>query len=314
MLSSLLITLATISIGFLSGVVLRTVRPSYISQLNFWCSRLAIQGAIPFSLLLAIWQLEHVAASFFLLAIAGTVVILSGGALAWGWGRYFKLSRPELGAYIPAGLFMNLGAVGIFCVYIFLGENGLALVPFYKLFEEVIYFTIAFPLAARMGTRQQSTPRPFWRDPLLLTTVTAVTTGFILNLSGVPRPAVMAHVNTVIVPLGTYLLMISVGLVFRLQGMHGYWRPALALALSRAIVGPLCAVAITGALGFFSVQQGLPVKVALMLAVMPTAFLSLLPPALYGVNQHIANTSWLASSLLFFVTFPCALWVMQHWL
>lgn len=312
MLSALITTITIIIVGFLSGALLRRRVPAYLGQINFWCTRLAVQGAIPFSLLLAIWQLEEIKGQLFLLTIIGTAVILSGGLIAWLLGRYLNLTQLQMGAYIPTGFFMNLGAVGVFCVFAVLGEDGLALVPFYKLFEEVIYFTIAFPLAARLGTRAKASPRPFWRDPFLLTTLSAVSIGFILNLMGIPRPEILAHVSGIVVPLGTYLLMISVGLVFEFRGMKGLWRPALGMAIIRTLVGPTLVLTLSTLLGLWQINQGLPVKVALLLSIMPTAFLSLLPPVLYGVDQKIANTSWFASSLVFLAAFPFALLLLQQ--
>lgn len=206
---------------------------------------------------------------------------------------------------------MNIGAIGSFRVYLFLGENGLALVPLYKLFEEVIYYAIAFPIAKYFGQQSQSIRRPFWQDPFLLTTITAVSIGFILNLSGIIRPHWMSSINAFFVPLGTYLLMVSAGLVFRLTDINGLIKPAILLALSRTLISPLLVLALSSILGLWSVYGGIAVKVAFLLSFMPTAFLSLVPPAIYGVDQKIANSCWLVSSLWFLIMLPLALFTLN---
>lgn len=311
MLLALFTTIAIILAGFLSGALLRHLLPDRVKQLNFWCTRLALQGAIPLSLLAAIWQLQHLSWKLLLLTIIGSVVLLSGGGLAALLARLLKLNRNQTGAYIPAGMFMNIGAVGVFCVYLFLGEDGLALVPLYKLFEEVIYYSIAFPLAQRFGKSSQQATRPFWLDPFLLTTLSAVTLGFILNFSGLTRPLWIGHIMQFIVPMGTYLLMISVGLVFRFTDISGLMRPALTLTISRSFLGPILVLLLATLFHLWDDSGILLVKVAFLLSVMPTAFLSLLPPVIYGVDQKIANSYWLISSIWFLLTFPIALLLLR---
>ncbi|MFM2482332.1 hypothetical protein [Celerinatantimonas sp. YJH-8] len=311
MLTALVTTVTIILMGFISGAILRHMFPNQVQRLNFWCTRLALQGAIPLSLLAAIWQLHHLSWQLFLLTIVGSLILLSGGGLAAFLAKWLKLSPSQTGAYIPAGMFMNIGAIGCFCVYLFLGEDGLALVPLYKLFEEVIYYSIAFPIARRLGQYSQQKQRPFWLDPFLLTTLSAVSAGFILNGSGLARPLWISDVMQFIVPLGTYLLMITVGLVFRFTDITGLLRPALTLAISRSILGPILVIILAYLFQLWGIHQGLLVKVALLLSVMPTAFLSLLPPVIYGVDQKIANSYWLISSLWFLFIFPIVLLLMH---
>lgn len=311
MLIALLSTLAIIIVGFTSGIFLRRQFPQKNVYLSIWCTRFALQGAIPISLLLAIWQLQHLSVELFLLTIIGSSVILIGGPTAALLAKILNLSRSQTGAYIPIGFFMNIGAIGSFCVYLFFGENGLALVPLYKLFEEVIYYAIAFPIAKHFGHQSKSIRQPFWQDPFLLTTLSAVSIGFILNLSGILRPHWMSSISAFFVPLGTCLLMMSAGLVFRLTDINGLIKPAISLAVSRTIISPLLVIVLASALGLWSVYGGIAVKVAFLLAFMPTAFLSLVPPVIYGVDQKIANSCWLVSSLWFLITLPLALFAMK---
>lgn len=310
MLFSLLTTLAIIIIGFALGKGLSYYFPQYINQLSLYATKVALQVTIPLSLLSAIWQLKHLQPQLFLITVVGSVVIFIGGPLAACVTAPMKLTRQQRGALIPGGFFMNIGAIGTLCVFLFLGDDGLALVPLYKLFEEVIYYTIAFPIARRFGESHMAKPRALWKDPFLLSTLGAVSCGFILNITNIPRPIWMADLNTYLVPAGTLLLMISAGLVFRITDAKGLFKKTFTLVLARTLLSPLLALGLSYGLGLQAIAGGLPVKVSFILAWMPTAFLCLLPPVLYGVDQKIANTYWLVSSLWFFLMLPVAMFFL----
>ena len=122
-------------------------------------------------------------------------------------------------------------------VFVFLGEEGFAYVPLYKLFEEIVYFVIGFPIAKRFsvapgrpegrerrGAAENRPERCLRRGRVRLDPV-----GGALNLAGVERPEVVRVLSTAMVPLGTFLLLVSIGMSMKFSSVTGYRRECVAL-------------------------------------------------------------------------------------
>ncbi|RKF21528.1 hypothetical protein DBZ36_02445 [Alginatibacterium sediminis] len=311
MLHALLFTIAVIVSGFTLGQILQFKYPQHQRTLSLLFTRIALVFAIPLSLFSAMWQLPDLDPSLLKLPIVGLLTIASGGVLAWIVAGKLKLNSEQKGALIPVGTFMNIGAVGSLCVYLFLGESGLALVPIYKLFEELIYFGVIFPMVRAMGSFDKGKRKPFWQDPILITSLSAVALGFLLNQLQIPRPDFMATVTSIAVPLGSFSLICSVGLVFKIARLSRWRNLGLGLAVSRMILCPLVAMASVWVFGLWNSLDGLVLQVAFLLACMPTGFMSVLPPVLFGLDQELANTGWFYSTLVFLFSLPLIMLVVS---
>ncbi len=89
------------------------------------------------------------------------------------------------------GFFTNLGAIGGLVTFVFLGEEGYAYVPLFKLFEDMVYYGVGFPVARLYSdaktTGAVSLGARLAHDPFLLVSIFSLTTGATLNLLDVPR-------------------------------------------------------------------------------------------------------------------------------
>lgn len=240
----------------------------------------------------------------------GVTVLMAGGLLALAAARPLNLDRPQTGSFFACGSFTNLGAIGALVVYVFLGEAGYALVPLYKLFEEVVYFTVGFPITKYFsaGARSRETPwerlRQVFRDVFVLAALGAITVGGLLNLLEVPRPAVFTTINAVFIPLGTFVLLTSIGLAMRFASVREFVPACLAVMGIKFLALPALGAGLALALGFRQIDSGLPFKVVLILASMPVAFVALIPPSLYDLDLDLANACWLATTLGLVLVLP----------
>ena len=124
--------------------------------------------------------------------------------LARAWG----LNRKQTGSYFACGSFSNIGSIGALVVFVFLGEEGFAYVPLYKLFEEVVYFAIGFPVAkgfslAPGADRAESVAvrlKAILGDVFVAAAFVSIAAGGALNLAGVERPEVLRVLSTAMVP------------------------------------------------------------------------------------------------------------------
>ena len=56
-------------------------------------------------------------------------------------------------------------------------------------------------------------------------------------------------------------------------------------------------------MGYGEIENGLPLKVVVILTTMPVAFSALIPPSIYDLDLDLANACW-------FFTTACLIWVL----
>jgi predicted permease len=300
-----------ICIGFIVGQILGRFWPALTVLVRQVSVSIALRICIPTSILVAIWQLPVLSWNAAALPVVGTLFLLSGFVVGFVLSKLFKLAPIQQAVFAPAAGFTNIGAVGALVVLVYLGESGLALLPLFKLFEEFVYFALFFPYAAKFSPMKQVQHRVWWKDRVLQTMMLALIIGLFLNLSSVTRPQWMGSLSGFLVPLGTFSLMISVGLVFRFGSMLKYWREAAALALAKQFLLPLVVIGLVLLTGQVSAYDGLFLKVSVLIAMMPMAFIVLLPAAMYQLDQDLANACWLVNLILFLMVVPFMPWLLS---
>jgi predicted permease len=125
----------------------------------------------PVAIVGALWVVKIESIRLAALPFNGLFAILSGGALALVAAKLLQLEPRKTGRCMVVALLTNIGSIGALICFIFLGEQGFALVPIYKLFEELSYYSIGFPLpsitAARKPRKRQWTESRAWEKILL---------------------------------------------------------------------------------------------------------------------------------------------------
>jgi len=293
-----------IILGFLTGQILYRKAPNHLDPIRTFTVFLAMRFTIPLSVMLAIWQLKAQSWVFAWLPAIGVAFLTSGFCIGWIVSKIYKLKGVQHAVVAPAGSFTNMGAIGALVVFLYLGETGFALVPLFKLLEEFIYFGFLFPYAGRFSTLDNIKKRAIWKDPTLIAMFIALSSGAILNLADVVRPDWFKSITSVLIPTGTFSMMISIGLVFRFKAILQHWRVALTLALSKQLLLPCVVFGLVMLTGQAHAYNGLILEVAVVLSAMPIAFLVILPAAIYKLDQDLANSCWVISSLLFLAMLP----------
>jgi len=302
---------SVICLGFLVGQILGRKLPNRTAGIRQVTVFIALRISIPTSILLAIWQLHELNWQAAALPVIGTLFLLSGFGLGFVLSKMFGMTPIQRAVYAPAAGFTNIGAVGALVVLVFLGESGLALLPLFKLLEEFVYFALFFPYAAKFSPTDKVQRRVWWQDRILQTMMVALIVGLVLNVTHVSRPIWMGSMSGVLVPLGTFSLMISVGLVFRFGSMLKYWREALVMALAKQFILPLLVLGMVFLSGQMTAFDGLLVQVFVLIAMMPMAFIVLLPAALYQLDQDLANACWLVNLIVFLSVLPFMPWFLS---
>jgi len=96
----------------------------------------------------------------------------------------------------------------------------------------------------------------------------------------------------------------------RFRRVRGYLRESAAVAAIKFALVPILATALAHSAGLGTVEDGLPLKVVLILSSMPVAFNALIPPSIYDLDLDLANSCWLVTTALLIVVLPIQLWLV----
>jgi len=264
----------------------------------------------PITIVGAVWTIRMNDRRLIAFPVLEVFAILLGGFLAIGASKILKLERRKTGSMFACGFFTNTLSIGGLVCFVFLGEMGFALVAFYRIFEESMYYGVGFPMAKLYST---DTPeKDTWQDKLkrlgtdtfVLVSLGSLFTGGLLNLSGLKRPEIYQTINSVLIPLGTLAFLISIGLAMRIRKIQDYLKECVAVSAVKFLIVPVILTLAAFLLGYGEIDDGLPLKVVMILSSMPVAFTSLVPPSLYDLDIDLANSCWLFSTSLLIVVLP----------
>jgi len=309
--------------GLLSGYCVqilvqrgRLCLPLPIDDLRKLLQKIALLFVNPVAIVGAIWVVSIRDLRLVALPFNGLFALLCGGVLALLAARLLALEPRKTGAMFGCGSFTNIGSIGALICFVFLGETGFALVPIYKLFEELSYYSVGFPIAkyySGSGKDEQISQRlkGLARDPFIIVALSSIILGGILNVSGVMRPTVFKSIVAVCVPLGTILLLASIGMALKFHRVQDYIKECVAVSLIKFICVPVLSVSMAYLMGFGTIDNGLPLKVVVILSSMPVAFNALIPPSIYDLDLDLANSCWFFTTSLLVVVLPVLLLVVS---
>lgn len=310
LLFSLLLILTGLICGYLWQLWLKKTNIEHektIPAIRKTLQKIGLLFVMPISFVAAVWVVSFADVRVVFLPLVGACALLLGGILGLGAATLLRLDGRAKGTLYCCGSFTNIGSIGALVAFVFLGETGFGLVALYKMFEEITYYTIGFPIARYYsGSSDQGTfgKRLFEisKDPFLRAAVAAFICGLTLNLSGLERPSYFETINSFLVPAGTFILLLSIGLGMRFSSVTNYYIEGLCVALIKFLLVPLLAVSSAFLLGFNEIDNALPLKVVLIASSMPVAFTALVAASIYDLDLDLANSCWLITTgALFFI-------------
>jgi predicted permease len=296
----------------------RRTRPQRpIDTLRKLLQRGALLIVNPIAIMGAVWIVPVGSIQLAVLPFIGVFALLAGGLLALAAAKILRLGPKQTGALFGCGSFTNIGSIGALVCFVVLGEVGFAMVPIYKMFEELFYYAVGFPIAkyfsgkGAVGDGAVRRINGLLRDPFILTALGGIVLGGLLNASGLERPTFYGVLNRILVPLGTVMLLTSIGLAMRFRRVRDYVKECSVIAMIKHAVVPMLATALAWSLGLGTAEGGLPLKVVLILSSMPVAFNALIPPSIYDLDLDLANSCWFFTTALLIVVLPLQLWVVS---
>jgi len=292
--------------------------PFKIRSLRKTLQKIALLFINPITFIGAIWVVNLNDLKLIALPIIGITALVLGGFVALLFSKMQNMTREQTGAYIVAGGFTNIGSIGGLLCYIFLGEAGFALVSFYSLLELISYYGFGFPIAKSYSSEVFLIERFLLRlkkllvDPYMLVAFGSITIGFFLNISGIKRPVFYESINAFFIPIGSILLLTSIGMAIHFGRIWKYIKESMLIVLIKFVIVPVVATTLAYLIGFGEIDKGLPLKTVLILSSMPVGFIALIPPTIYDLDVDLANACWLATNLSLVFVIPCLNYILAR--
>lgn len=324
MFNNLIISLSYIFFGLIVGYSIqlleqrRIIRlPISLEKLRKLLQKIGLLFFMPISFMGALWIIKIDNIKIVALPFLGIVALFIGGVLGLTAAEHFHLKRKDAGSMFTCGSFTNIGSIGALTCYLFLGEEGFALVPIYKLFEQVVYYAVGFPIAKSFSNNVVkkeniiSQLKEVFTDIFVIVALISIAIGIFLNLSGIERPVFYKTINAIFIPAGTVILLVSIGLAMKFGKVKNYIKESIAISIIKFIFVPLIISTIAFFLGYRIIEGGLPLKVVIILSSMPVAFSALIPVSIYDLNLDLANSCWLVTTLSLIVILPLLFYIIS---
>lgn len=304
------LSLALIISGLTLGYILQNLDskgfitlPIPIADLRKKLQKAALLFFMPISFLGAVWIVSFENVRVVLLPVVGFCSLLFGGFLGLAAAGLLKKSNRDKAVLYSCGSFTNLGSIGSLVGYFFFGEAGFALVALYKMLEDITYYTMGFPLIrfySGSTDNDQSTVKRLLgvlTDPFVAAAFTAFFLGLFLNLAHIPRPPFFESITALFVPLGTFILLVTIGLGMRFSSVSNYVQESAIVSAIKFIAVPIFGCALAYLFGLHELSNGLVFKVVLIATSMPVAFNALVAASIYDLDLDMANSCWLVTTL-----------------
>jgi len=324
MFNKIIISLSYIFFGLIVGYIIQQLEerkiihlPISLEKLRKLLQKIGLLFFMPISFIGALWIIKVDNIKIAALPFLGIFALLIGGIFGLMAAKYFRLQRKDTGSMFTCGSFTNIGSIGALICYLFLGEEGFALVPVYKLFEQVIYYAVGFPIAKSFSNdiikkeNITSQLKKVFTDIFVVVALASIAIGIFLNLSGIERPIFYKTINAIFIPAGTVILLVSIGLAMKFGKVKNYIKESISVSIIKSILVPSIISTIAFFLGYGVIEGGLPLKVVIILSSMPVAFSALIPVSIYDLNLDLANSCWLVTTLSLIVILPLLFYIIS---
>lgn len=324
MFKNIIISLGIIFFGLIAGYIIQLLTqrgiirlPISLEKFRKLLQKIALLFFVPISLIGVLWIIKIDNIKIVALPFLGIFAILIGGVLGLIAAKLLKLNRKDTGSMFTCGAFTNIGSIGGLICYIFLREEGFALVSIYNLFVQVSYYVIGFPIAKSFSrdiiSKEDiiSRLKRVFTDVFLVVGLASILIGIFLNLSGIERPAFYKTINAIFIPSGTVILLASIGLAMKFRKVRDYINECLMISIIKFVLVPSVVSATAFLLGYGKIDGGLPLKVVIILSAMPVAFTALIPISIYNLNSDLANSCWFFTTLSLIIILPLLFYIIN---
>jgi hypothetical protein len=263
------------------------------------------------------WALDLSNTAIFTLPLLGVVITTLALIPAGFFVKIHRFDHQQAGSYIGAAMFSNIGyTLGGFIAFVLYGEVGFGLTVLYCLFFKPYYYTIGFYMAENYSSGRSSGVKDnlkrIFTEGIRLFPLLGLAIGVILNLFGFKRPYYIGTLNDILIPVTTFVYMLAIGLTMNFTAVKKFKLPVLSMSFIKFIWSPVIGILFAYLFNYQNVMEGLPLKIAIIEAFMPTAIASLVLASLFDLDQDLANSCWIFTTLLLIPLLPFILLILYY--
>ena len=225
------------------------------------------------------------------LLMAGAVVVLGSGLVAWPVARLLKF---QWKTFVPPMMFNNSGNMGLPLIVLTFGEAALPAAIILFAVENFLHFL----LGQQMITQRWSIVAVL-RNPMILATLLGVS----VSVSGIIIPDALRLPITMLGQIAIPLLLFSLG-VRMLAVDFRDWK----IGLAGAIVSPLSGLVVAAIFLYLFPLQGEQAAILLLFSALPPAVLNFLVAEKFNQEPQQVASIVLLGNLGSVVFIPMVLW------
>jgi predicted permease len=197
------------------------------------------------------------------------------------------------------------------------GERGYDLSLIYAVYYNLFFFIICLPLAKVLSARRgrnievELSVVGFIFDvkniPIL-----AIILGIVISFLNIPIPRVMLDIRNVLVPINTFLLVLSTGVGLRIHPFRSHLKEISTMFSYKFIVVPVVTIMLSLAFGIFNSRDYLSFKVLLVQGSMPTAVNATVLINLFDFDKDIGSSLFLYTHAFLIIQVPLLVFVFRY--
>ena len=232
----------------------------------------------------------------YLITIVPIVAII---LIAFAVARLMKLERTAIPVFIICAFFGNTGYIGFPLNIVVQGRESLALTAFISTIYTVIVFTFGAYLCQRYSDKNGKTLR-LHKIPMFWAAAAGLALAFIALPGIIRMPLVLIEDST------SPLALLATGAMISVAGIKGNLKPVGAISAIKLLVMPAIVV-LTGLVAGLS---GTVFKTSVLEAATPVGVTNTVLAREFGLDEKLASSAVVISTLLFFVTVSLILLIL----
>ena len=256
-----------------------------------------IYAALPAFIFRSVYGAELRQELLGVVAVAWGVFAVMAG-LAWIAARALKLPRPTAGGFIIVTALGNTGYIGYPVTQALFGATALPEAVFYDVFGTVgALVFVGLLVAQRYGDNDEAHVNPL-RELVTFPAVIALAVALLLR--SVPIPELVSSGLGLLANMVAPLIMLSVGMSLRFSTLGRAAGPLAVVSVLRLIVAPAIALG----LGMLLLGSGVPLRLAVLQAGMPSMMLTLVVGERFGLDSDFIASAIFVTTALSAVALP----------
>ena len=272
-------------------------------------------GAQTFITLCSLWIARIDRRSAALPALATSGWLLTAG-IAWLLSVGLQHPGRQRGAFIAAMSQSNNGFTLLgFVALVLFGEAGLAQAAYSQSLNAPYLLLFCFPVARLYSSAGAAAGKSVARvvldnvlDPRVFLPLTTISAGLLLNLMGVPRPALVSSVIRPTIYLGTACSGTAVGLLYRGARLRQYWRENAISFAYRSTLYPLYYAGLAWLFGLGALDS----RILVLYGLVPSALLANYLAVAFELDTALTSSVFVVSTVAFMVGVLPAFAFLSH--